>query len=336
MFSRTPGRGGDKKDKKEVHIDEQHKEAKKDEKDDKKDIKRDDKRKSASAHHAGDGTVVVSKEAVKALSGGLPDAIVDIRITANEKQVAEVSRQEYIQLFQDSITRNADQGSTFGNKCSLWFWKRSKGTCSGRLKPIVDLQLHNKATDSAFVLAGYTCDGVPISGQYLWVRRAVSEDEEKDAIVDLYITTGKMKDRSDPIWTSPGVGWIHVDGNFTKSALGRGLDTLLWIRPARSRSSDVQYVSPLRAAVAMTDEVKYAKLLSVTRLALRHYVHLDDMKRLSMLQIETGNGGPVSSAAWSERLKDFTALFHRVRQTPAIHCYNYCTSTKCIYFNSCI
>ena len=54
----------------------------------------------------------------------------------------------------------------------------------------------------------------------LWVKRAVTADEEKFAIVELDVTVGNMKKATDEIWNSPGVGWIRVDGNFTKSFFG--------------------------------------------------------------------------------------------------------------------
>ena len=261
----------------------------------------------------------VSREANRALSGGLADAIVDIKITANEKQETEISRNGYVQLFQEDFARvkrtGAAQGSTFGNKCSLWMWRRNQGTCSGRLKPIVDIQLSNLGVSSDFVLSGYTCESVSISGQWVWIKRATSSEEEKDAIVDLYITTGRMKDTSDPIWQSPGIGWLRVDGNFTKSTFGSSLDTILWMRPARTRSSETHMASPVRSAQAMPEEVRYAKLLSEARLALRHFVRVEDMKRLATLLMDSTGGGNASTSNMvrSERVKDFTDLFHKVR-----------------------
>ena len=39
---------------------------------------------------------------------------------------------------------------------------------------------------------------------YLWVRRATTEEEEaRDAIVDLAVTMGKAKDRTSDIHTPP-------------------------------------------------------------------------------------------------------------------------------------
>ena len=59
-----------------------------------------------------------------------------------------------------------------------------------------------------------------ITNSRLWIKRAVTADEEKFAIVELDVTVGNMKKATDEIWSSPGVGWIRVDGNFTKSYFG--------------------------------------------------------------------------------------------------------------------
>lgn len=279
-----------------------------------KEAMRDIAAEEAGGDKAGDHTITISREAMKALSGGNNDAIVDIRLTTSDKQEAVVSRQEYTQLFQEGYNPKK-QGSTFGNKVSMWVWRRGKGTCSGRLKPIVDLVVHNQSTPTDLVLGGYTCTSPGVGGLYLWMRRAATEEEEKDAIVDITFTSGIMKHSNDPIWTSPGPGWVRADGgSLTKSnILCGGLDTFMWILPARSRSSEVQYVSPLSSKFAVTDEVKYAKLLATARLALRHYVHVDDMKRLAQLQMESAaTGKGTLTAMHSERLKDFTALFHKV------------------------
>ena len=260
-----------------------------------------------------------SKEVTKALSGGLGDAIIDIKVSKTEQQEADLSRNGYIQLLQDQHLRSVQQQqqqqkSTFGKKCSIWIWKRNQGTCSGRLKPIIDIQLHKSNTSSDFVISGYLCDPTPIFGQWLWVRRAVNEDEEKYAIIDLDITTGKMKNQSDPIWKSPDVGWIRVDGNFTKHFF-YGIDTILWIKPAQARTVESYMASPTSHAVALSDEVRQAKLLSACRQALRHYVAVLHVKRLANLVMEnmgsTAAGGANQSMIRGERMMDYTVLFHQ-------------------------
>lgn len=264
------------------------------------------------------------KEAVKALSGGIADAIVDIRVSSNELQEGELSRNGYVQLLQDSgeIRRSTTAGiSTFGNKSSIWIWRRSQGTCSGRLKPIIDIQLDSSSISSEFVLAGYTADPNYISGQTLWLKRATTEEEEKDAIIDLYVTTGRSKDTSDKIWSTPGVGWNRVDGNFSKSMFG-SIDSFLWYRPARTRATEMQMTHPSKGAVALTDEVRLTKLVSAVRVALRNYISSNDIKRLSSLKMEGNNlsmSANGTSALRSERMADFSSHYHQVSLKIDIH-----------------
>lgn len=263
------------------------------------------------------------KDARKALSIGNADAIIDIKVTANENQDAEMSRAGYTQLLQEAYDPRSKSlttvgASTFGNKASLWTWRRSGGTCSGRLKPIVDIQLARNPESTNLVLSGYTCDPTPINGQWLWIKRAASDDEEMDAVVDLYVTTGKMKNTSDPIWSSPGVGWIRVDGNFSKTGVFTSSDALLWFHPFRSRSVEKQMASPIRAVVALTEEERQTRLLYAVRVALRHHVEAADVKRLANITIMDAVSGAGETAdrqasiVRSERLLDFTAMFHKV------------------------
>lgn len=265
-----------------------------------------------------------SREASKALSGGNDDAIVDIRVSINEQQEFELSTAGYVQIQQEPLSVGgarrpvAPQGtSTFGNKSSLWIWRRSQGICSGRLKPIIDIILDATGASSELVISGYSANPNLIAAQTVWIKRAATEDDEKDAIIDLFVTTGRSKDTSDPIWTSPGVGWIRVDGNFTKSMFG-SLDSFLWYRPNRNRPPNMQLSNPLRGTVALTDEVRLTRLIAASRITLRHYIPISDMKRLASLKLQEGDTGAVSTAVAnsvrSERIVDFSALFHRYEQ----------------------
>lgn len=257
-----------------------------------------------------------SKEAVKALTRGLADAIVDIRVSINEQQETLLAANEYEQILQEdpSMMRKSTNGiSTFGNKCSLWVRRRSNGVCSGRLKPVVDIRLADNNVSTDLVLAGYTADPNPIAGQTFWFKRSHSDETDKDAIIDLYVTMGKSKVNGDPIWTSPGVGWVRVDGNFTKSMFG-STDSFLWYRPARARPENSHLVTPQKAAVALSDEVRLTQLIAGARNILRHYIPIEDTKRLAGLKMENGeitNSKAVSESIRSERLLDFVALFHR-------------------------
>jgi len=79
---------------------------------------------------------------------------------------------------------------------------------------------------------------------------------------------------------------------------------------------DVHMASPLRGAVALTEEVRYAKLMSACRLALRNYVSVENMKRLANVKMEAallsnaGSSTANSSVIRSERMVDFTSLYH--------------------------
>lgn len=68
---------------------------------------------------------------------------------------------------------------------------------------------------------------VPISGQYVWIRRAETLEEEKDSLMDIKTTIGKIK-------KEPGTGYSDVGG------VGKGLfssnDAYLWYLPARART----------------------------------------------------------------------------------------------------
>lgn len=267
------------------------------------------------------GVKVPTKEAKKALSGGSGDAIIDIRVSKTEQQEAELSRNGYVQLLHEQLGRIARtskaDASTFGRNSSIWIFKRNQGTCSGRLKPVIDVQLFKANKSSDFVVSGYLCDPTAIFGQYLWIRRATNDEEEKFAIIDLEITTGKMKNQSDPIWKSPDIGWVRVDGNFTKSWF-YGIDTILWIRPAQTRTIDSYMASPTRGALAISDEVRLAKLLSACRLAIRHFISITNVKRLANIIMESVSTSTSVALGQkelvrSERMMDYTTLYHHVR-----------------------
>jgi Ca2+-binding EF-hand superfamily protein len=261
-----------------------------------------------------------SREAIKALAGGLMDAVLDIRVSTTEQQEADLSRNGYLQLLQEDAKKASSAAtSTFGNRSSLWIWRRNQGTCSGRLKPIIDIILDSASISSELVLAGYTCDPITISGQSLWIKRATTEEEEKDAIIDLFVKAGKMKDPSDKMWESPGVGWIRVDGNFSKSSgFFSSVDSFVWYRPARTRSYEQSLINPIKGAVALSEESRQAKLIAAVRIALRHYVPIKDIKRLANLIMENNQlilSPVVTETIRSERIMDFSNLFHQYSTT---------------------
>lgn len=108
---------------------------------------------------------------------------------------------------------------------------------------MVAVRLEATQKSSALVLEGFTCLIPPVSGQYIWIKRATSEEEEDDAIVDIRSTVGKMKDTSDNIHQAPGPGWSKIEGaNFGKSRFSQSLpifsqtDAFLWYLPAKAGS----------------------------------------------------------------------------------------------------
>jgi len=174
-----------------------------------------------------------SAEVLKLLEPKQLDAIIDIKLS-----------NDHI-LDEDLLHQGYHKVGSYGRSQSIWIWRRKQGTCCGRLKPVIDLQLEKSKRSSVLSLSGYTCLLPGISGQYLWIKRSSHEEEEKDSIVDLYITTGKMKEAADPIWIGPGVGWIRVDGNFNRGILN-SYDSFLWFLPARTRSMELHMSSPIR------------------------------------------------------------------------------------------
>lgn len=262
-------------------------------------------------------------EAVAALRGSNKEVIVDVKLSNNPTQDSDFLRYGYSQIFPDE-SRAADfaVSGTFGKGQSMWIWRRKAGTCSGRFKPVIDMLLDSDSTNSTLVLRGYVCVPTPISSQWLWIKRASTEEEEKDAIVDICVTVGKQKVSTDKIWNSPaGAGWVRVSGpkgqvgNFSKGFLGlQSQDSFVWLRPQRARSTDGMS-SGNRLQGGLSEEARAARILEAVRIAVRHYVPFHEVKRLSKLQMEdtpTNNAESIASKNMlrSDRLFDFAALYH--------------------------
>ena len=257
-------------------------------------------------------------DAMTVLKPGDQEMVVDLRISASGAQEAELSRNGYQQLIspQGAVHFGA-AGGTFGKGESLWYWRRKQGTCSGRLKPIVDIQLCNTALNSNMVLSGYTRVIGYVGGQSLWIKRA-TEGDESNAILDLHVSLGKSKIPSDPIWSSPGVGWIRVDGNFAKVGLvdmGR-IDSFVWFLPAKPRTMEEHMHNPIRSAVALSDEVRKERALKHIRTAIRHYVPISDIARLAKQHIDVASAAAAAAKTdithQSLHFTDYTALYHVV------------------------
>jgi Ca2+-binding EF-hand superfamily protein len=158
------------------------------------------------------------------------------------------------------------QHGTFGNGQSLWIWKAKQGTASGRLRPVTDMRLEPVARSSDLVILGYTCLTTPVGGQHLWVKHAQTSEEAADGITDFRVTLGRSRSAADSIWTSPGVGWNHVEGNFNKTMFGSS-DAFLWFRPLKPRTNNWEH-----SVGAMTEENRQALLLRAVRTAVRNHI----------------------------------------------------------------
>ena len=277
----------------------------------------------------------ITKDAVRALDAGNGDVIVDIKVSSNAKEDTEMLRNGYTQVMPDAASLQSlgavlSSHGTFGKGQSMWMWRRKQGTCSGRLRPVVDLQINNKSYSSALVLAGYACLAVRVSGQYVWIKRSANEEEDNDGLVDLCVTLGKRKSGTSAgtVSVSPGTGWVRVDGNFAKSMLSSN-EASLWLLPLRTRSLDNQLYGSMQSGIAMSEEKRLSELLGICRRAIRHHVPLEEMIRVSKIQFEQENnptgtaytltpavGGSkdvVMNRAFlrSDRMFDFSVIYHR-------------------------
>lgn len=278
----------------------------------------------------------LTADAINALDPGNGEVIVDIKMSSTPSEESDLLRNGYQQIVPDQSAVEAmgatlSTHGTFGKSQSMWVWKRKQGTCSGRLRPVVDVQINDKAASSALVIAGYTCLTAPVSGQYVWVKKSASDDEDQDGIVDLYVTLGKVSEgflaplmgsRKSGLgsFNSPGVGWVRVDGNFAKSFLSYH-DASLWMLPQRTRSLDSTMSSSM--GVALGEEKRISELLGAVRRTIRHFVPTTEMKRLAKIIFEDsvagagGSGGASGgkdvmnrAALRSDRMFDFSATYH--------------------------
>jgi hypothetical protein len=188
------------------------------------------------------GVPDLTVEAKAILEGPDPKVIVDIKVSNSREFDAILNKQGYIHVSADSGNESTKGQSvddlslgSFGRGNSIWIWRRMQGTCSGRLKPIVSIQLEQTSESTVLVLGGYTCLTVPIAGQYVWIRRAESVEEEKDAIIDIRTTIGNAKNPHDKIHSQPGAGFSMIPGaNFAKGLFSPN-DAFLWFLPSRAR-----------------------------------------------------------------------------------------------------
>ena len=193
----------------------------------------------------------------------------------------------------------------------------------------MNIQLDSASTSSAMVLSGYTCAQIQVANQWLWLKRATNDEEEKDGIMDIHVTLGRLKLPSDSIWVSPGVGWIRVDGNFAKSSFLNQIDAFVWFMPSRCRSMETHMSSPMRSSIAISDESRLLKIMNMSRTAIRHFVPLFQLKKVANLHNDvegrentvtvpgaSPNRNSTGSNAFlmhrTERIFDFSALYNKV------------------------
>ena len=252
-----------------------------------------------------------------------PEAIIDLRLSNSRPADEEIMRRGFTQLLPDTRTAGyavATSSGSFGRGQSLWLWRQRQGSMRGRLKPIIDIQLNSLGVSSGLVLAGYTCLSAQVSGQWVWIKRAENDEQAADAIVDLVVTIGHQKDASDKIWTSPGVGWSRVDGNFGKGMMS-SYDAFLWFRPLRARTSEAAKSSPLRTMVGLKDEMRLGVLLGVTKKCLRHAVPVERMTIEIPSELlppkAIGEKSPLPAAGSSAASFDFSIHFHKFDKSNA-------------------
>ena len=265
-----------------------------------------------------------STEATGLLIAGNAEVIVDIQISNTPQQDSELMRAGYAQVLptelggQETKYDVSTQGS-FGKGESIWVWRRKQGTCSGRLKPIVDIQLGENVATSSMVVAGYTAVKGSIAGMKLWVRRATTAQDEREAIVALQVSLGNMKNPSDKIWLKPGVDWLRVDANFSKVGIGAvilgNVDAFLWMLPQQVRSTETPGLQGLlRAAGGLSVEKRLEKICKISRTAIRANVPVLQMRNVcNPIDISTFGGVPESSSGGNSELDSATTAINRGR-----------------------
>eukprot|EP00611_Tribonema_gayanum_P013061 TRINITY_DN2382_c0_g1_i1.p1 TRINITY_DN2382_c0_g1~~TRINITY_DN2382_c0_g1_i1.p1 ORF type:complete len:1787 (+),score=415.93 TRINITY_DN2382_c0_g1_i1:3-5363(+) len=231
---------------------------------------------------------------VDSVASRLSSAIVDIKVSASKAEEVALEQQGY-----KSLTANLNEG-TFGKPIYLWFRRLKHGGAGTRLKPLVDIVVHPKSVDSALVVDGYQC--IPVSlntgntlaaSNFLWIRRATTEEEEcRDAIIDVAITTGKAKDRTSEIHNPPSAGFCRVHGNLNERTMGT--DIFLWYRPIKGRQmSAMPGGSSFRVASTLTEDRRRTEMGKNIRRHIRQYV--------APSQVSAQMVGPI----------DFAAIFNK-------------------------
>ncbi|CAM9177490.1 unnamed protein product, partial [Phaeothamnion confervicola] len=207
------------------------------------------------------------------LAARLASAIVDIKVSASKAEEAELDASGY-----KMADANLNEG-TFGRPVHLWYRRRRHGGAGARLRPVVDVMIDSKNVNSALVVDGYQCvrgdlnSGNPLGKPtFLWIRRATSDEEEaRDAVVDVAVTTGRARDRTNAIYNPPARGFVQVPGNLNKRTLGK--DIFLWYRPIKSRQPALHAgASGFHVAASLTEERRKTEMAKNIRRQIRQHV----------------------------------------------------------------
>lgn len=240
-----------------------------------------------------------SNEAVNMLGGVDLEAIVDLRVSDGPSMDAEYLRLGYTQVIpklQHGQKYDVAKQGSFTQGESLWFWRRKQGTCSGRFKPIIDIQLTAKEPSKHMVVNGYTALRGRIAKMCVWIKRANNSSEGKEALVDLSVTTGYSRDPADLIHLAPATGYVRVDANFAPNGLlTRSVDAFLWMLPMRSRTGEFDTNALTRISMAMSEEKSKEALVRMARIAIRNYVPYAEVKAEARPAPYRKGSGPTSA-----------------------------------------
>jgi calcium-binding protein CML len=261
-----------------------------------------------------------SREATKILASGNPKTIVDVRCSSGSASVraamdAEYLRQGYTQILPKdmggpAVRFEVGKHGSFGSGESLWIWRREQGTCSGRFRPIIDIQLTEKIAQPGLVLNGYTAIRGSFTGRRMWIKRSTSLEEDKEGLIDLQIKLGKASDPSNDMHFAPGVGWVKVDGNFNKGFFfSNAFDAYLWLLPQNTRNPNHIYElgALVRRAANLSESTRKEVLYMVTREALRSYIPYKEVKEAACIPPRYKlSGTSIRAAPGSAKLNSFT------------------------------
>jgi Ca2+-binding EF-hand superfamily protein len=239
-----------------------------------------------------------------------PFSIVDVQISTSPARESDLSSQRYIKVI--SSTGASDENGTFGKGVSLWYLRCKDGTGNGRLKPVIDIQLSSTAASSSFVLQQYVRLEQPIRGNYIWIKRDDDNDKDED-LVDICVTRGKSKSKTDLIWTPPGLYWERVDGNFTPEFFG-GVDTFLWLRP-QIEINDRNVVTKVRFKLDIFENQKLilqrnSALVETVRQILRNYTPIEFVKD-DLFTNDVYSYSSTKNATETTKSFDHEALFYQ-------------------------